>query len=235
MMRVFCGILASGSSQRYSSKKYPKQLETLSGSALFTVTLKSAKASGLFQCITVSILDEYETAFLDSINNELEGDIENIHITSGGDTRMKSILKIIDKFKKLYTINIDDIFVLCDANRPLVSKELYSSLITNAIEHKISSPSRPLVDGVAIVQNGFITDIPDKSSMHSIQTPEACNFQELIGLIKKNKHKNKLGLSEIFLGAGINPKVVESDNRTYKVTYPGDVNILEALMDTYDE
>ena len=83
-----------------------------------------------------------------------------------------------------------------------------------------------MVDGIGIVNDGFLTEIPDKSMIHTIQTPEACNFDLLIKFINQNKHHNKLGLAEIFLGAGIKPKVIKSDHKTHKVTYPGDIEIL---------
>jgi 2-C-methyl-D-erythritol 4-phosphate cytidylyltransferase len=148
---------------------------------------------------------------------------------------MDSILKIINKFKETYTINNDDILCLCDANRPLVNKELYTSVIEGAATDIICCPARPLVDGVALVEDGYITSIPEKSGLQTIQTPEACNFHKLIQLIENGKHHDKLGLCEIFLGAGIKPKVVKSDHRTHKVTYPGDIKILEALMEHDDE
>ena len=236
-MRVFCGILASGSSERYSNEKIPKQLETLGGSALFTITLKNVVESKLFNLIVVSVIDELEKQFLDNINKELgpNDDRNNIRVTSGSETRMGSILKVINKLRESYTINDDDILCLCDANRPLVNKELYASVINEAVINTICCPARPLVDGVGLVEDGFLTAIPDKSSLQTIQTPEACNFKKLIQLIEDGKHKDKLGLCEIFLGVGIKPKVVKSDNRTYKVTYPGDIKVLEALMDHDDE
>ena len=235
-MKVFCGILASGSGERYSSKNNPKQLETLAGSSLFAITLKTAQKSQLFDGIVISIIQGLEERFTESISNEVRDQTySDIHTTLGGKTRMQSMLNVINKFREIYSIEKDDILVLCDANRPLVTKEYFISLIEEAKIHKISCPSRPLVDGIGIVNDGFLTEIPDKSMIHTIQTPEACNFEILIKFIDQNKHNNRLGLSEIFLGAGIKPKVIESDHKTHKVTYPGDIDILEVLMDLDNE
>ena len=75
-MKVFCGILASGSGERYGSVNSPKQLETLAGSTLFSITLKTAMESNLFNGIVISILDELEERFIESISNEI-GDTSN--------------------------------------------------------------------------------------------------------------------------------------------------------------
>ena len=169
---------------------------------------------------------------MESIKKEIGINMKSkkIFTTYGGKTRMESILQIIKKFQELYKIENDDILCLSDANRPLISDKIYSSVIKEASINLISCPSKNLVDGIACVENGFIKDIPEKTKFHTIQTPEACNLKKLIDLIELEKHKNKSGLSEIFLGAGIHPKVVESDHTTYKVTYPGDYEIIEALM-----
>ena len=233
-MRVFCGILASGTGERFSNKQLPKQLETLGGSTVFSFTLKNAEESGQFDSIVIAVLEDLEVRFKESIDNELGLNAKkNIIITHGGNTRMESILRIIDKLKELYTIKDDDILCLSDASRPLIDKDLYASVIKEASIHSISCPSQSLVDGVGFVENGFLTAIPDKSKLQSIQTPEACNFNKLINLIDNGEHINKLGLCEIFLGAGIQPKVIEGNHRTYKVTYPHDIRVLEALID-YD-
>lgn len=234
-MRVFCGILASGTGERFSSKPIPKQLEILKGSSVFTITLKKVLESNQFDSIVVSVVKELEGLFKKSIEEDLKDRNKNSILTTyGGKTRMESILKIVKKFKELYTINDDDILCLSDASRPLVDKELYKSVIEEAKDNLISCPSRDLVDGVGFVENGFITSIPKKSKLHSIQTPEACNLKKLIELIDHDKHIDKLGLCEIFLGAGFLPKVVQSNHRTHKVTFPEDIKILQALID-FDE
>jgi 2-C-methyl-D-erythritol 4-phosphate cytidylyltransferase len=233
-MRVFCGILASGTGERFSNKPMPKQLEILDGSIVFTITLKKAQESGQFDAIVVSVIKELEGDFIKGIKDEPNLDTKNkIMTTYGGKTRMDSILLIIEKFKEMYTIDNDDILCLSDASRPLIDKDIYASVIKEAITHSISCPSKELVDGVGLVENGFLTAIPDKVKLHTIQTPEACNFKKLINLIESGKYTNKLGLCEIFLGAGIQPKVVESNHKTYKVTLPADIKVLEALID-YD-
>lgn len=234
-MRIFCGILASGTGERFSKKKLPKQLEVLEGSAVFSFTLKQVQKSGLFDAVVVSVIEKFDGIFKKSINKDLGTNLSSEIVTTyGGKTRMDSILQIIKKFRELYEINGDDILCLSDASRPLVDIKIYASVIKEAINHTVSCPSKNLVDGVGFVENGFLQSIPDKTKLHSIQTPEACNFQQLIELIDQDKHKDKLGLCEIFLGAGINPKVVESNHTTYKITYPADIEVLQALIN-YDQ
>jgi 2-C-methyl-D-erythritol 4-phosphate cytidylyltransferase len=235
-MRVFCGILASGIGERYSKKSTPKQLMPLGGSTLFTTTLKNAKESEIFHGIIISVLEKQSACFIKSIENELGFDTKNdIFVTPGGKTRMNSILRIIEKFKELYIIKDDDILCLVDANRPLIDKDIYNSVIKGAATHSISCPSKGLVDGVGFVEGGFLTAVLDKARLQTIQTPEACNFKKLINLIEGGKHHEKSGLCEIFLGVGIRPKVVESSYKTYKVTYPGDMLVIEAFMQRENE
>lgn len=230
-MKIFCGILAAGRGDRFLSKKTPKQLLPIRGSALFLFTLKKINDSGLFDKILLALQKENEKIFLDSIKADSDLTLnKNIVLTFGGKSRMDSILSILRSIEEDFKIESDDIFCLVDCNRPLIDKNLYEHVINAAIKYSISCPARNLVDGVGIVKNDFLTNIPDKSELQSIQTPEACNLKKLLQLIKKGEHHGKFGLCEVFLGAGINPKVIKGDYRTHKVTYPEDLVILEALI-----
>jgi len=230
-MKIFCGILASGTGERFLNKKTPKQLLPVGGSTLFTITLKKIDDSGLFDRVVVSLLESFESSFLDCIESEPDlNKNNNITTTIGGETRMDSILSVIRNIEGNYRIEDDDIFCLVDSNRPLIDKDLYERVVKAAIKYSISCPSRSLSDGVGVVKKGFLTNIPDKEQLHSIQTPEACNFNKLLQLIKKGGHHGKLGLCEIFLEAGIQPKVVESDYKTHKITHPEDILVIEAFI-----
>jgi len=230
-MRVYCGILAAGTGERFLNKKIPKQLLPVGGSTLFTITLDKVKDSGLFDSIVVAILKKFESSFLNCIKSDPDYGLTNeIMTATGGKTRMDSILSLIEKINENYKIEDEDIFCLVDSNRPLIDKDLYESVIEAAAKYSISCPSSNLIDGVGFVKNGFITDIPDKVELQSIQTPEACNYKKLLQLIESGEHLGKLGLCEIFLGVGIQPKVVEGDYRTYKITYPRDIQVVEAFL-----
>lgn len=230
-MKIFCGLLASGRGERYSNTGQPKQLLPLAGSALFTETLQIILKSKLMDNIAIAVLPELEQTFTDEITDKFTPDeIRKITTLHGGKTRIDSITNIFNHFKKNYLINKDDIFLLVDANRPLVSYVLYKRVIEEAVVHRVSCPARPLVDGVASVENGFIKNIPNKSTLHSIQTPEACNFLDLNELFEKGVHLDYFGICEMFQSVGIHPKIVTSDITTHKITYQGDLEIIETIM-----
>ena len=144
------------------------------------------------------------------------------------------MLNLIAGITQNNTVGNDDIFVLIDANRPLVQASIYTQVVEAAKRFRIACPASELVDGVALVKDGFIQDIPNKNSFNSIQTPEACNFRDLMNFIELGAHDKHKGLSEIFLSQGIAAKLVKSDNSTFKVTNPGDMLIISALMETYN-
>ena len=51
----------------------------------------------------------------------------------------------------------DDVFALVDANRPLVPASQFVDLYNLATVHGCSCPARPLVNGVASIENNQIT------------------------------------------------------------------------------
>lgn len=235
-MSVYCGILASGTGQRFSKIGLPKQLLPVAGSALFTETLRIIAEAEFVDAISVAVLPGLQQLFAEEIDSEFESETKTkFKIIEGGITRIESIKNLFDDFKSTFEILKGDIFLLIDANRPLVPLELYRKVVEGALHHKISCPAKPLVDGVAFVDDGFLEVIPKKSQLYSIQTPEACNFRELDSLFAQGVHEKNGGLCEMFLSSGIKPKIVESDIRTYKVTYPGDIHVIEALLNMSQE
>lgn len=231
-MSVYCGILASGTGQRFSKKKgLPKQLLPVGKSALFTETLRIIAKANFIDAISVAVLPNLQELFIKEIESKFENETKNkFKIIHGGSTRIESIKNLFDDFKLNFKINDDDIFLLIDANRPLVPLDLYFEVVQAARQHYISCPAKPLVDGVAYVKEGFLELIPQKNDLYTIQTPEACNFRMLDDLFTKGMHKKNKGLCEMFLSNDIKPKIVKSDIRTYKVTYPGDIHVIEALL-----
>ena len=136
-MKIFCGLLASGRGERYSNTGQPKQLLPLAGSALFTETLQIILKSKLMDNIAIAVLPELEQTFTDEITDKFTPDeIRKITTLHGVKTRIDSITNIFNHFKKNYLINKDDIFLLVDANRPLVSYVLYKRVIEEAVVHR---------------------------------------------------------------------------------------------------
>lgn len=235
-MKVYCGILASGTGQRFSKSGLPKQLLPVAGSALFTETLRITTKAVFIDAISIAVLPSIQNLFIDKIESDFGSQsVNKISIVQGGSTRIESIKNIFDNFKLDFKIHEEDIFLLIDANRPLVPMELYRQVIEAARDHLISCPAKPLVDGVAFVDDGFLEEIPEKNRLQSIQTPEACNFIKLDSLFTRGFHLENAGLCEMFLSSGIKPKIVKSDIRTYKVTYPEDIEIIETLMRMFQE
>jgi 2-C-methyl-D-erythritol 4-phosphate cytidylyltransferase len=231
-MVIYCGVLASGKGERFSRKGHPKQLIPIAGSALFTETLKAVLASSAVDQIAIAVLPELEELFHQEIDKRfITEERTQITVVHGGSTRMNSILNIINHFKKSNVIGEDDILMIVDANRPLVSTHLYEQVIEAALNHDVSCPARPLVDGVATVDAGFITSIPNKRNIYSIQTPEACKFHTLNELIIQDLHLTHLGICEMFQAIGTNPKIVLSDFTTHKVTHKGDFEIIQTIME----
>ena len=66
-------------------------------------------------------------------------------------------------------------------------------------------------------------------------TPEAFNLSVFNKIFDKVAHANKLGIAEIFIEEGITPKIIQGNHKTYKVTYPGDLLVIEALSKITNE
>ena len=235
-MKVFCGVLASGMGLRFSSNSdTPKQFKLVSGTSLFDMTLNNIVSSKLFDAVIVALLPEYENKFNSEVKSRFNSANVDLYTVHGGFERIDSILAVINEVEKHYKISDKDIFCLVDANRPLVDKDIYSKVILGASKHNMCCPAKPLVDGVGLVDGDKLIEIPEKSNLISIQTPEAFNLSVFNKIFDKVAHANKLGIAEIFIEEGITPKIIKGNHKTYKVTYPGDLLVIEALSKSTNE
>ena len=228
-----CTILASGTGERMKKAPgtLPKQFVEVGGQPLLCYTLKTVVESGAFDYIYLGLSTKF-ISFGNDIIKKYFNNI-NIEIVEGGDSRMRTFFNIFDKIRRTFeTFSEDDYICLTDANRPLISKELYKNCLLGATRYGICCPARPVVDGVCVVKSKTIHSIPEKNSMYSFQTPECFRITDFLDICPTYEHVGKcLGITEVFSAAGMSPHVIESDDRSFKITTPIDLEILKAYLD----
>lgn len=228
-----CTILASGSGTRMknATNALPKQFVEIGGKPLLCYTLETVVESGLFDRIYLGLSKEFVELGKGIIAKHFGED--KIAIVEGGDARMKTFFNIFAKLKEdVGAFTEDDYICLTDANRPLITKELYASCMRGAARYGICCPARPVVDGVCVVKAKTIREIPEKNSMYSFQTPECFRVTDFVEICPNYEALGKcLGITEVFSAAGMSPHVIESDDRSFKITTPIDLEILKAYLE----
>ena len=115
--------------------------------------------------------------------------------------------------------------IILEATRPLVTQEQIIRLLDD------SAPSvsfvRPLVDAIAYRDGRFI----DRSELYALVAPQAFDYQLLLSAYRSGKFTNMTDETRVMLEFhGIKPHFIETESNLFKITYPGDLAMLESIF-----
>lgn len=137
----------------------------------------------------------------------------------GGNTRSQSVIIGL----KALPADMDRVVIL-DAARPLVTVSQIKELLENP------NPSctfvRPLVN-TPIFRDGTYVN---RSDMYDMLVPQAFDYKLLVEAYSSGRFVDMTDETRVmFEYHGIKPTLIETDNNLYKVTYPGDLLIIESI------
>ena len=137
----------------------------------------------------------------------------------GGKTRTESVLKGL-----LSLPDDTDRVIIVEAARPMVMKEQITQLLTDT--HPSTSFVRPLVNTVIYRDGTYI----NREDLYDLLTPQAFDYKLLLEAYKSGRFTDVTDETRImFEFHGIKPHFIETDSNLFKVTYPGDLNIIESI------
>ncbi len=137
----------------------------------------------------------------------------------GGTTRTKSV---IIGLKALPSAT--DRVIILDAARPLVKKTQVEQILANP--NPSCSFVRPLVN-TPIFRDGTYVN---RSEMYDLLVPQAFDYKLLLEAYESGRFEDMTDETRVmFEYHGIKPTLIETENNLYKVTYPGDLMIIESI------
>lgn len=139
----------------------------------------------------------------------------------GGENRRASVWRLLQATQA-------DLVLVHDVARPLVVPEVVARVLQAAREVGAASPVIPVADSLVRLEAGGYGHLEDRASLRLVQTPQA--FQRQI-LVRAHREVSTGGAddAELVRGLGLPVALVAGDPRLYKLTYPADLQILEAL------
>lgn len=137
----------------------------------------------------------------------------------GGKTRTESVLIGLESISS----DTDRVIIL-EAARPMVTEKQIRQLLEDS--HPSVSFVRPLVNTV-IYRNGTYIN---RESLFELLTPQAFDYKLLLSAYKSGKFNDITDETRaIFEFHGIKPHFIETGLNLFKVTYPGDLDIIESI------
>ena len=137
----------------------------------------------------------------------------------GGDTRSLSV------YNGLNALPGDtDRVIILEAARPMVTEHQILELLHD--EHPSVSFVMPLVNTVIFRSGQYI----NREELYDLLIPQAFDYKMLLEAYKSGRFLDMTDETRvIYEFYGIKPHLIETENNLFKVTYSGDLNIIEAI------
>lgn len=120
-----------------------------------------------------------------------------------------------------------DRVILVEAARPMVTKEQIIQLLEDP--YPSSTFVRPLVNTV-IFRNGTYVN---RNEMYDMLTPQAFDRKMLQEAYESGRFEDMTDETRVmFEYYGIKPHFIETESNLFKITYPGDLDIIESIYRT---
>lgn len=219
---VYAIILSGGIGSRMKDTSIPKQYKEYKGIPVIGHCLKRFEEHHQIQQIYI-VADEGWHTYLRNfvaINNISKF----VAFILPGRTRQYSILNALEEMRKV--VKDDDLIIIHDAARPFVSKEVISECINLSAQDDGAMPVLPVKDTIYYSEDSIeVTALIDRTRVYAGQSPESFRFGKYYQAninMSENEFLKVCGSTEPAIKAGMKIKLVEGDEKNFKITTPGD-------------
>ncbi|MCB9259514.1 MAG: 2-C-methyl-D-erythritol 4-phosphate cytidylyltransferase [Ignavibacteriales bacterium] len=227
-MKVSAIIPSGGVGSRFNSP-IPKQYIKVLGKELITYTLEVFQNCNLIDEIIIPANESYfELLNQIKIKNNFT---KIVKIIPGGKERQDSV------FNGLTCKNFDkdDLIVVHDAARPLLSNSLLENAIQKAEKFDsivVAIKARDTLIESSDLEEKIVLNYFDRSKIYYAQTPQIFRYRILHESFLRAKETNFLGTDESMLvkKANFDVKIVEGEFQNFKITTQTDLQTFEKML-----
>ena len=221
-------IFAGGVGARMKSLDIPKQFIYVDGKPIIIRTLENFANHPQIDNIVISCLKDKIDYLWDLISTYKIPKITSI--VAGGENGHQSIhngLVEVSKFS-----SPEDIVLICDGVRPLISGELISNCIETAQKYETAVPVTPSIDSVLQSEDGetCCKSLPRKQ-MYITQAPQGYTMRKIMNAHNEAERRgidNPISSGELLIELGETIHIFSGERDNIKVTTPEDLKFLRS-------
>ena len=224
-------ILAAGSGTRMGNADKPKQFLPIYGKPLMVHTIEAFEAHDEVDAIVIVTNDIY----IDQVKVWCKQyDLSKVKaVTAGGNSRQISVYNGLMAVKEIAESD-NDIILIHDAARPLISNKIISDNISACKEHDAVDTVIKASDTIIrSTDEQTISDIPNRSELYQGQTPQTFKLSLIIEAHEAAKSGvvgNVTDDARLVLSLGKKVFLVEGSKQNFKITTFDDLMMLKALL-----
>ncbi len=225
-------ILAAGSGSRMGNADKPKQFLPIYGKPLMIHTIEAFEVHDEIDAIVV-VTNE---AYIDQVKVWCKQyDLGKIKtVVAGGDSRQISVHNGLQAVKALSKDPKNDIVLIHDAARPLISQRIITDNIRVCEKYDAVDTVIKASDTIVrSVNEESISDIPARNELYQGQTPQSFKLSLILDAheyVKTHAVNNVTDDCKLVLSLGKEVRLVEGSKQNFKITTFDDLMMLKALL-----
>ncbi|MEE1306046.1 MAG: IspD/TarI family cytidylyltransferase [Agathobacter sp.] len=223
-------LFAGGSGTRMKSQDIPKQFLEVEGKSIIIRTTEHFEKHPEVDKIVIVCKEDW----IPELNKQLEEYRMQkvVAVIPGGENGYQSIhngVMEVNKYSKP-----EDLILICDGVRPMLSHELISNCIRLTREFGTAVPVTPSIDSLLYSENGeTCCKSYQRSSMYITQAPQGYTMERILWAhseAEKRGITNPVSSSELFIELGEAVHLFIGERNNIKVTTPEDMETLRAYF-----
>lgn len=217
-----------------TKKPHPsKQFTELGGTPILIHTLRKFAAVAAVSEIWIALRENEVDAFRERLGKESKDVLKKkIELVVGGEHRQQSVEQALNAV----SAGADDIVLVHDAVRPLVTAEIIREVIDAAKKYGAAIAGLPAVDTVKQVERtsegAIIKATIPRAGVVLAQTPQGFRYDVIKKVFDEATADGFMGTDEASLAerSGHEVAVVMGSPRNIKITNPGDMELAEFYL-----
>lgn len=224
-------IILSGGVGSRMGLGIPKQYVEVNGKPILDFCMQTFLLHENIDSIVIVVAPEWKDYVIKNLAKTKPS--KPIFYAIPGETRQYSILNAL-KVAKEKCESDNDIVIIHDGARPLVSDELISRCINACQTCDGVMPVIPVKDTTYLSKDGkHIEALLDRNTLWSGQAPEAFKIGKYWKAYESLSHNDLLkinGSTELAFKAGLQCRMIEGDPMNFKITTPEDLINFERII-----
>lgn len=223
-------LLIAGGTGNRMHQDIPKQFITVNEKPVIVYTLEAFEKHPEIDSIAVACIDGWEPvlwAYAKQFNiSKLQ------YVVRGGKNGQDSIRNGVYELEKYFSS--DDLVLIHDSIRPLVSAEIISDNIRIALEHGNAVTAIPCAEAMMQTEDGIVSvgSYP-RDKLKRTQTPQAFHIGDICNLHRKALVKglaNSIASCTLMIEMGKQVYFSAGSEKNIKLTTIEDIDIFKALL-----
>lgn len=224
-------IILSGGIGTRMGGDIPKQYIIVIDKPIIWYCLKTFIECPLIDAIIIGRAEEWRD-YIEDLMNSLKTS-KPVYYSDAGETRQYSIFNALREAQK-NGAKQEDIVIIHDAARPLVSSELIENCIKECDDADGVLPVIPVKDTLYQSLDGqHISNLLNRNELFAGQAPEAFMFGKYLAMHEQMPREDLLkinGSTEIAYKGGMKVKLIKGDEINFKITTPEDLSNFESII-----